>query len=90
MNGFPQSTQTFPAAQPAAPTLPASTRVTSTVHGPLSFGVTASGGSQADCFGAIIDRLRAMLRDAGQIDNGALVGAGHAIIDVAQDGEVAV
>lgn len=85
------STSAPPSAPTPTPLHPTPTRVTVTRYAsPLDFGVSATGGSQADCFGAIIDRLRAMLRDAGQIDNGALVGAGHAIIDVAQDGEVAV
>lgn len=66
----------------------AAPRVTATVRGPLDFGVSARGTTFESCFDSILSQMQGM-RDAGLIGTGALVGAGHALLDVAQDGEVA-
>lgn len=61
---------TAPSAATPVVVHPSPTRVAASVRGPLDFGVTATGGTSADCFAAIMGQLAAM-RDAGIIGDGA-------------------
>ncbi|MCE7937079.1 MAG: hypothetical protein DYG90_00465 [Chloroflexi bacterium CFX6] len=67
---------------------PQPTRVDTRYHGPLSFGVSATGGDFHDVCGAIVNQLR-QWSEAGLIGPAALTDAGHALLDAAQDRETA-
>ncbi len=65
---------------------PRPTRVDARYHGPLNFGVSATGGDFHDVMGAIVDQIR-QWSEAGLVGPAALTGAGHALLDAAQDRE---
>lgn len=73
---------------PLSPAQGAAPRVTTRIHSPLDFGLTVTGGTFAEQLTAIIEQTRAMAA-AGLIGSAALSSAGVALLDAAQDVEMA-
>jgi len=71
----------------AAPSL-SRPRVDTFYASPLHFGVSATGGTAAECFVAVIDQMREMCA-AGLIGPGTVTDAGHELLNAAQDATLA-